>query len=99
MGSQSQSGVQRVAQPIAQDVQGEYGEHNRPSGKCGDPPLLAQVLSAFAQHATPFGCRRLTPQTEETQCGGYQYGGSDAQGAHDDDWRDHVWQDVSTLGV
>ena len=59
-----QLGVERVAQPVAEQVEGEHGDEDHQPGKGHYPPRAQHELARVGEHRAPFGCRRLRAQAE-----------------------------------
>src|SRR5678816_2929943 len=94
-GSDLQPRIQDVTQPVAEQVHAEHREHDAEPREGRDPPRLAQVVAALAQHAAPLRLRRLAAETEKTERGGGQDGGAEAEGGGHDERRDDVGEDVA----
>ena len=79
-----ESWVERITQPIADQVEGKHGEHD---GKPGVEHKMwsSEYLITFrAKHGAPFRCGGLCAKAEKGKRGGIQNSGSDAKGAlHD----------------
>src|SRR4051812_45902072 len=51
--------VEGVAQPVAQQVEGEHGDQYGEAGKGDHPPGTLDELAAIGEERAPFGLRRL----------------------------------------
>src|SRR5579864_3453382 len=67
LGSETQAGVERVAQAVAQEIDGEDGQHDGDAGEEGHPPGVLEKLASLGQHVSPLRCGRADPQAEEAQ--------------------------------
>src|SRR6202021_1503707 len=48
--------IDQIAQPIAEQVEAEHRDHQRPTGKEGHPPFAGNDIGgAFRHHDPPFG--------------------------------------------
>src|SRR4029450_9809711 len=61
-------GIERVAQPVAQQVECEHGDQDHDSRKSDDPPGAQHEFAGVGQHRAPFGRRWLRAQPEKAQC-------------------------------
>src|SRR5471032_1373315 len=68
MTSALELGIEGVAQPIAQQIEGDHGHEDRRTREGDDPPGAQHELARIGQHGAPFGGGRLRAQSEETQC-------------------------------
>src|SRR5262249_49954689 len=59
--------VERVAQPVAEEVDRQDREHDGQPREGRDPPGDSQVVAALGQVAPPLGERRLGAQAEEAE--------------------------------
>src|SRR5438094_1122120 len=86
--------IERVAQPVAHEVDAEHDHHDRQPRKHGQPPLLRVRLTARDEHAERGG-RRLDPEAEERE----RRLGDDRRGNRDrpvdDDGAERVREDVA----
>src|SRR5947207_16002375 len=57
-------GIQRVAQPVAEEVHAECRERERRAGKRGEPPGHVEEVAALGEHAAPRRRRRLYAEAE-----------------------------------
>src|SRR5262245_64948333 len=57
--SDPELGVERIAQPVAEQVHAERGERQRGAGERGEPPGDVEEVAALGEHAAPRGRRRL----------------------------------------
>src|SRR5690606_9262545 len=64
--------VQRIAQAIAHEVDGEHGDENGQSGEGDNPPSAQDELTGLRQHRAPFRRRRLRTHAEEAERGRVQ---------------------------
>ena len=63
--------IEKVAEAVAEEVEGEHGGEDREPGERADPPPL-EVLGAVGDHRAPLGLRRLGAEAEERQAGEQQ---------------------------
>src|ERR1700675_1650517 len=56
--------IERVGQPVAQEVHGEHGQHDRQPGKGGEPPRRGDIVPPVGEHPAPGGRRRLDAEAE-----------------------------------
>src|SRR2546427_3735272 len=68
-GSESELRIQRVAQPVAQQVDAERRQRERRAGERGQPPRDVEKIAALRQHAAPRGRGRLDAEAEEADRG------------------------------
>src|SRR5690349_6575392 len=88
-------GVERLAQPVADEVEGEGDEDDDQAGEDGDVRRLAQHHPSVAHHDAPVGRRRLHPEAEEAQARADDDHQADQGGGVDQHRRDHVGEDVA----
>ena len=86
--------VERVADAVTEQVEGQGGEEQRRTREDDEPPRGGVVLLAVADHAAPVRCRRWQSETEVRQCGLHGDHHRDEQSGVDDDRRQDVGQDV-----
>src|SRR5471030_2086147 len=82
------SWIHFVTQTIAQQVESQAGEQNRPARCSGDPPLIENHFTAFCNHRAPFGGRWLNAHAKEAQTGRGQNDAAEAERrAHHGAWQ------------
>src|ERR1035437_7601281 len=87
--------IQRIAQAVAQQIEGQHGKKNRQTGKQRHMRCVDHVGARLVEHGAPFGCRRLRPHAEETQTGCRDDRGSQAHAEVHNDGRDGAGQNVA----
>src|SRR6266511_5933660 len=92
--SRLEARVERVAEPVADQVDPEHGERDRGAGEDGAPPVVGQVVSSLAQHRAPLRRRRLRAEAEEAEAGGGQNRACDTQRREDDDGSEDARKDL-----
>src|ERR1700716_812486 len=65
-------GIERVAQSVAQKVEGQHGHEDRQARKRDDPPGPQHEFARVGQHGSPFRQRRLRTETEKAKGGRVQ---------------------------
>jgi hypothetical protein len=93
--SAAQGGVQRVAQPIAQQVEPDHRQHDRDAREQDQPGRGAVVGLALVDHAAPAWRRRLDADPQEAQRRFRQDHGAGPDRHRDDDQPEHVRQQVT----
>src|SRR6185436_7221575 len=63
--SEPELGIERVAQPVAQQVDAQRGEGQRGAGESGQPPRDVEEVPRLAQHAAPRRRGRLHSEAEK----------------------------------
>src|SRR5579872_6098437 len=87
--------VERVAQAVAQDVEGQHRQHDGDAGRDRDPgPGIDQILAVLDDRA-PARIRRLDADREERQGRFGQHVDRDHERHENDDRRHHIGQDVA----
>ncbi len=90
-----QSGVEQVAQGVAEHVDTEHDDGQTDTGPQGQPGGLQHVFAAFqTEHAAPTGLGWRNAESEETDFGFGENGASQGNGEHDDNGRDQLRQDM-----
>src|SRR6266849_2336259 len=51
--------VERIAQPVAEEVDGQHGQHDGEAGEGGEPPRGGDVVPSIREHPAPRGRGRL----------------------------------------
>ena len=74
-----QLGVERVAQAVAHEVEGEHGDQDGEAREGHHPPGAQDELARVGQHGAPFGRRRLGAEAEEAQGRGVEDGVGEAR--------------------
>src|SRR5438132_829717 len=64
--------IERVAQPVAHEIESEHGDENRETRESHHPGRALDELERVGEHRAPLGRRRLRPQAEEAQRGGVE---------------------------
>jgi len=90
-----QARVERVAQAVAEQVEGQHGNHNRQAGIKDEVRRTENLVALRAEHRAPFGRRRLGAQAEEGKRGGVEDGGGNAERALHNQRGERVGQDAS----
>src|SRR5262245_37999369 len=67
--SDAELGIERVAQPVTQQVDAQRGEGQRGAGEGGQPPRDVEEVAALAQHAAPGRRGRLHAEAEKADGG------------------------------
>src|SRR5712691_11210143 len=93
-GSESELRIQRVAEPVAQQVDAERRERERRAGERGQPPRDVEKVAALREHAAPRGRGRLDAEAEEADRGLRDDEGRELETRDDDDGGRDVRQDV-----
>src|SRR5829696_1865329 len=78
------AGIERDAEPIADEVDREGGDQDRKPGKEGNPPCAVERLASVREHDAPFWRGWLGAETEKAETGGRQNSSGDAEGSIDD---------------
>src|SRR5262245_38523038 len=65
--SHLQPRIERVAQPVAEEVDGQHGQHDREPWKRREPPGCRDVVPSVGEHPAPGRRRRLHAEPEERQ--------------------------------
>src|SRR2546422_89974 len=84
-GSESELRIQRVAEPVAQQVDAERRERERCAGERGQPPRDVEKVAALREHAAPRGRGRLDAEAEEADRGLRDDEGRELEARDDDD--------------
>ena len=85
-------GIQRIAQPVAEQVERQHGEQDRKARKRQHPPRALIELQRAGQHRAPFRRRRLRAEAEEAQRRRIQDRGGEAERRLHDQRRQAVRQ-------
>src|SRR5437868_4087071 len=62
-----QPGIERGAEPVAEEVEAQHGHEDRDAGREAEPGRDLEVLVALAQHRAPARGRRADPDAEERE--------------------------------
>ena len=87
-----QLGVERVAQAVAEQVEGQHGDQDGEAREGHHPPGAQHELARVGQHRAPFRRRRLGAEAEEAQCRGVEDRGGEAERRLHDQRRQAVRQ-------
>lgn len=82
--------IEKVAQAVAQQVEGQRGEAQGQTGEGGRPPGLLQVILRVGDHGAPLRRGRLHSQAQEAEAGGGQDGVAHVEAGLHQDRRDGV---------
>src|SRR5512139_2238822 len=64
--------VERITQPIANEIEGQYGDHDGNAGKEHQMRRIEYAVTLFAKHQSPFRGWFFSPETEKRQRGSVQ---------------------------
>src|SRR5262249_45597454 len=81
---QFEAGIERVAEAVPEQVDGEDGDGDDQPREGREPPGGAQEVAAVAEHGAPVGGRRLDAESEEAQCRAGDDGVGNAERRQDD---------------
>src|SRR5262249_59055172 len=87
-------GIERVADAIADQVDGEHRDEDRKSRETDGPPIVDEARARQGGHQPPFRSRRLGADADEAERGRGQDGITEVHGALHDDRREGVRQGV-----
>src|SRR5260370_17369905 len=93
--SDAESGIERVAEPVAEQVDAERREGERRAREGGEPPGDVEEVAALGEHAPPRGRRRLDAEAEEADRRLRDDERGELEARDDDDGRRDVGQDVA----
>src|SRR5258707_2167487 len=62
-------GIERIAQSVAQKVEGQHGQEDRQARKRDDPPSPQHEFARVRQHGSPLRQGRLRTETEKAERG------------------------------
>src|SRR5260370_15334610 len=93
--SDAESGIDRVAEPVAEQVDAERREGERRAREGGEPPGDVEEVAALGEHAPPRGRRRLDAEAEEADRRLHDDERGELEARDDDDGRRDVGQDVA----
>src|SRR6185503_14087718 len=79
MDSPLQLGIERVAQPVAEQVEGEHRDQDDEAGEGDHPPGAQHEFARIGEHGPPFRRGRLGAEAEETERRGVEDGGRDSE--------------------
>src|SRR6185503_10457201 len=79
------AGIERVAEAVAHEIDGEHGEEDGEAGEGGQPPGDAHEVAAERDHLAPGRIRAARAHAEEGERGLLQNGLRDLERGHDDD--------------
>src|SRR5882724_6668636 len=94
----AQARVERVANPLAEEVVGQHRDKDRDAGVGGEPPADLDRVLAFVQNVAPGRVRRLHAEPEKRETGLGEDRGRDAEGHRHEHGADRVGQDVAPDG-
>src|SRR5262245_25848575 len=86
--------IERVAQPVTEQVDGEHGQHDREAGKRRQPPRRRHVVAAVGQHPSPRRRGRLDAEPEKRERGLVDDHEGELERGHDDDRCERIRQHV-----
>src|SRR5205807_9834555 len=81
----AESGIEEVAQSVAEEVGAEHDERDGGARDGGQPPRVAQVIPSLGHHVSPGWPGRLNPQPEKAEAGFEQHHGGELGGADDEE--------------
>ncbi|KMS64599.1 hypothetical protein BVRB_018640, partial [Beta vulgaris subsp. vulgaris] len=84
--------VERIAQPVAEQVEGQHRHQDGETGESHDPIGAVDILPRIGQHGAPFRSRRLGAEAEEAERRRIQHRRGDAEGRLHDQRRQAVRQ-------
>src|SRR5438552_697278 len=93
--SEPEPGVEGVAQPVAEEIDGEDGQHDREPRKGREPPRRGDVVPSVGEHPAPGGRGRLDAQPQEGQRRLVDDHERQLERGHDDDRGEGVRQHVA----
>src|SRR5262245_5390906 len=85
-------GVERIAQTVAHEIDGEHRDEDSDAGQRHDPRVRSDEVARIGEHGAPFRCRRLSAEAQEAQACRFQYGVGDAESCLHDQRRQAVGQ-------
>ena len=74
-----QSWIKRIAQAVADQIEGKHGEHDGKPGIENKMGSGENLITFRAKHGAPFRRGRLCPETQKGECGRIQNSGGDAE--------------------
>src|SRR5712692_11230395 len=86
--------VEDVAQPVAEEVEGEHHEHNGKAWKDRDPPGAVEHVPTLGDQVPPRGFRRGNSGAKEAEGGLHLNGPADLQGSQYHDAVEDVGKEV-----
>src|SRR3989338_7243165 len=92
----AQAGVQRVAEPVAEEVEADHHDHDGEPGDRGDVGGDDEVTPGVGEHGAPLGRGRLDAEAEKREAGGREEHRRHAERRLDDDGGQTVGQEVTT---
>src|SRR5262249_52138063 len=93
--AQGATGIESIPDPVAENVEGQRGEEQRPAGEYQVPPRSVQEdAGCAADHLAPVSGRRYHADAQEGDGGLAHDRPRNQQGAVDDQRREEVRQDV-----
>src|SRR5262245_38102895 len=93
--SDLQARIEGVAEPVAEQVDGQHGQHDGQSRKGGEPPGGGDVVSPIGEHPAPGGRGWLDAEPEEGERRLVDDHEGQLQGGHHDDGRQGVGEHVA----
>src|SRR5262245_40616069 len=91
----TRSRIERVAQAVAEEVEGGDDEGEGAAGEGVHPPGGPDVGAGGGEHRAPFGGRGLGAESDVAETGGGEDRTGDADGGEDDQRGDDVRHDVA----
>src|SRR5215218_7067819 len=87
--------IERVAQPVADEVDAEDDQHDRQAGEGDEPPVLGRHVLTVGDQLPERGRRRLNAEAEERECCLDENRQANDQRGVDDDRPDRIGKDVT----
>jgi signal transduction histidine kinase len=76
----AQARIEKIAQPVPEDIERQHRQHDGGTGKHGEPPASGQqLIAAFREHSAPAGYRGRDAQAQERQRGLREYHAGDIE--------------------
>src|SRR3984893_7629206 len=90
-----QARVERVAEPVAEEIDAEDGDENGQAREGREPPRRGEVHATVGEHAAPGRGGRLDAQAQEGQRGLDDDDAGHVEGGHDEPRREGIRQYVA----